>query len=305
MYRSWTGIIALLALAGCDMDTGGDVATKPTGTYHVDQRCNDMGPLTLDITPPDTIGFYKLLARSGGPNPSYVAVDRFELGYLWKDDNSDFQTAPDGLPLYEWTARLTKDPGWLKNADGKYELPREAILAFDAQQDRFFIESECGENNRDPAHAYSHQDDLMTLRALNLDMVEARRQLYDTATDAYIDIRRIHLGHASGGGSPEDAHNRNQHLLNIGKQMKKDAENHVPALRDLITQHTPDDPAQAQRYQQELPAYLRAAARAHAFWYIDSADIRLDWFVGNDPQGETEIRQGMDELTEAYLKLAK
>lgn len=302
MYRSWTGVVALLTLAACDMGPGGETATKPTGTYHVDQRCNDMGALTLDITPPDTVGYYTLLARGDGPNPSYVAVDRFELGYLWKDDNSDFQTAEDGLPLYEWTARLTKEPGWLKNADGKFELPNEAILAFDAQQDRFFIESECAENSRDPSHAYTHQDDLMTLRALNLDMVAAREKLYDAANSAYIDIRGDYLGH---DGNVEGAHDRNQHLLNIGKQMKKDAQDNVPALRDLIAEHTPDDPAKAKRYKTELPAYLRAAARAHALWYIDSADIRLDWFVGNDPQGETEIRQGMEALTQAYLKLAK
>ncbi len=307
MKRCWPFFITMLTIAGCDTGTGGDAAVKPTGTYSVEQRCNDMGPLTLDLTPPKLVGNYTLLARGGGDTntPSYVAVDRFELGYLWKDDDSDFQKAQDGLPLYTWTARLTKEPGWLKNADGEYELPKEASLAYDAEQDSFFIESVCGENQRDPAHAYQHQQDRMVLQALNLDMAKARKQLYADSNNAYIDIRREHLDYSSSDGVHEGHHDRNLQLLSIGKQMKKDAETKVPALGELIAKNKPDDPARAKRYQQELPAYLRAAARAHAHWYIDSADIRLDWFHGNDPEGETEIRQGMAQLEEAYLELAK
>ena len=48
-----------------------------------------------------------------------------------------------------------------------------------------------------------------------------------------------------------------------------------------------------------------AAAMAHARWYIDSADIRLDWFQGTYPEGEAAIREGMAALQGAYLRLAE
>ena len=50
---------------------------------------------------------------------------------------------------------------------------------------------------------------------------------------------------------------------------------------------------------------MRAAAMAHARWYIDSADIRLDWFQGTYPEGEAAIREGMAALQGAYLRLAE
>ena len=84
-----------------------------------------------------------------------------------------------------------------------------------------------------------------------------------------------------------------------------DAEEDVPGLARMVAEQRPADAAAARRYRAELTAYLRAAAAAHARWYIDSADIRLDWFHGAYPEGEAAVREGMAALETAYLRLAE
>jgi len=92
--------------------------------------------------------------------------------------------------------------------------------------------------------------------------------------------------------------------LNVAALMQADAEQDVPDLARLVAESRPSGEAAVRRYQKELTAYLRAAARAHALWYIEAADIRLDWFNGNYPEGEAAVREGMAQLEHAYLGAA-
>ena len=315
MYRSWMMFAALLVMVGCDNATeapapapaeaeGGGFA-EPLGGYRVVRRCNGLGPASLDLTPRGLSGNYRLLIRGDGDPASYTAVDHLEFSVSWNDDDSAIETARDGLRLFEWRARLTKESGWLRNLNGDMALPDDAVAAYDADKDRFFFESGCGEEARSPAHAYNATQSRLVLRSLNLAMAEARERLHHEAGLQYIEYRGDYLGRSGADGVTEGHHDRNQHLLDVAALMRTDAVNKVPGLARLVTEHRPEDAAQAQRYQQELPAYLRAAAMAHARWYIDSADIRLDWFQGTYPEGEAAIREGMAALQGAYLRLAE
>ena len=174
----------------------------------------------------------------------------------------------------------------------------------DPAENRFFLEKGCGDQPHAPRHAYRHVDDRLVLHDLNLAMAEARDRMLRDGNQRYIDQRRDYQGGSGAEGVSEGHHDRNQHLLNVAALMKADAEDQVPGLARLVTEHRPGDADAGQRYQQELPAYLRAAARAHARWYIDAADIRLDWFHGAYPEGEAAIREGMANLRDAYLRLA-
>lgn len=310
MYRTWTLCVAVLAIAGCDSGANvpagpeGERTDRVSGTYRVEQRCNGLGAAAVDFTPRGQGGNYHLLVRGDGETVTYAAVDRLELSPSWNNDNSAIKTASDGLPLYRWNARLTKEPGWLKNAEGRIELPDEASVAYDSDNDRFFFESVCGEQARAPNHTYQHATSRLVLRELNVALANARDRLYRDAGQRYIDQRRDYQGGSGAGGVTEGHHDRNQHLLNVAALMEADATDKVPGLARLVTEHRPADAADAQRYQQELPAYLRAAARAHARWYIDAADIRLDWFHGAYPDGEAAIHEGMAKLEDAYFRLA-
>ena len=121
MYRSWMMFAALLVMVGCDNATeasapapaeaeGGGFA-EPLGGYRVVRRCNGLGPASLDLTPRGLSGNYRLLIRGDGDPASYTAVDHLEFSVSWNDDDSAIETARDGLRLYEWRARLTKESG--------------------------------------------------------------------------------------------------------------------------------------------------------------------------------------------------
>lgn len=311
MHRPWTICVALLAIAGCDNTTDASAGTEgggidqPRGGYQVAQRCNGLGPASLDLTATDKSNNYRLLVRGGEQEPRYAAVDDLVVGPSWSDDYSTIETAADGLPLYEWRAQLTKEPGWLDDdGTGKKALPDDAEIAYDADEDQFFFESGCGEEKRAANHAYRHTESRLVLRSLNLAMAEARERLYQQADHDYIEHRGEYLGRSGADGVSEGHHDRNQLLLNVAALMKADAADDVPGLARLVAEHRPADDAEARRYRQELPAYLGAAARAHARWYIDAADIRLDWFHGTYPEGEAAIREGMANLQDAYLRLA-
>lgn len=311
MRRVWVLCVVVLMVSGCDQSTGPEVEgeddghNKPSGGYRVEQRCNGLGAAMLDLTARDLSGNYHLLIRGDGDQPGYAAVDHLEFSVSWNDDDSAIETTRDGLTLYEWRVHLTREPGWLRNLDGGMELPDDAVVAYDSGQDRFFFESLCRQEARSPAHAYTSTQSRLVLRSLNLAMAEARQRLYHEADHDYVQHRGEYLGHSGPDGVTEGHHDRNQHLLDVAALMKSDAADKVPALARLVTENQPEDAEEARRYQQELPAYLRAAALAHARWYIDSADIRLDWFHGTDPEGEAAIREGMENLQKAYLGLAE
>lgn len=311
MYRIWILCFALTAMAGCDSGTemtsnsGGDKAARLAGSYSVEQRCNELGPAVVDFTARGQGGNYYLLVRGGNERPVYAAVDRLELGMSWNNDTNAFETASDGLPLHDWRTHLTKEAGWLKDEKGVFQLPEEAQVAYDSEQDIFFFESECVEEARATAHMFRHSEQRLVLHALNVVMAEERAKLYQEAGLRYIEQRRNYQGGSGADGISEGHQDRNQHLLNVASLMREDAENEVPELATLIAEHRPADSAAARRYEEELPAYLRAAARAHAHWYIDAADIRLDWFNGNYPDGEAAIRDGIAALEDAYLGLAE
>lgn len=310
--RVWGLCFALAALAGCEDD--GDLrassspsagATDPAGTYRVDQRCSGLGPVAVDLTARDLSGNQYLLLRAdrdAGP-PFYAAVDHLEMPRA-RTPSEAAATASDGLPLYDWRAYPTKESGWLKDAEGVVQLPDEATVAYDPDEDRFFFEDQCEDDPRAARHAFRHQDQRLVLHALNVAMVEPRATMYHDADLRIMDERRVFQGGSGPEGVTEGHHDRNRHLQALGALMTEDARDAVPRLAEDIAAHRPDDPAQARRYDAELPAYLAAAARGHADWYLDAADIRLDWFHGNYPEGEAAIHDGMEALREAYRRLA-
>ncbi len=248
MYRTWTFCFALLAIAGCDTgadapaSSGGERTERVAGTYRVEQRCNGLGAAAVDFTPRGQGGNYHLLVRGGDDDPRYAAVDRLELAPSWNDDNSAIKTTADGLLEYRWTARLTKDAGWLDNADGNLELPAETAVAFDPAENRFFLEKGCGDQPHAPRHAYRHVDDRLVLHDLNLAMAEARDRMLRDGNQRYIDQRRDYQGGSGAEGVSEGHHDRNQHLLNVAALMKADAEDQVPGLARLVTEHRPGTP---------------------------------------------------------------
>ena len=136
-------------------------------------------------------------------------------------------------------------------------------------------------------------------------MAEARADLHQKAGLRYMERRRDYQGGSDAEGVRSGHRDRNQHLLNVAAMMQADAEQEVPGLARLVAESRPSGEAVAQRYQKELTAYLRAAARAHGLWYVEAADIRLDWFNGNYPEGEAAIREGMANLERAYLEIAE
>ncbi|MEQ8259070.1 MAG: hypothetical protein RH947_02140 [Alcanivorax sp.] len=311
MCRGWTLFIAVLWLGGCGDDTtGSPVDSEPgsaprfSGTYQVEQRCNGLGPARVDLTARGRGGNYFLLVRGGDASPVYAAVDRLELDLAWNNDSEAFEEAADGLPIYNWQARPTKDAGWLEGPQGTEQMPEAGRVAFDRENNRFFFETACAEAPRAPAHAFQHQDTRLVLHDLNVAMAKARADLHQQAGLRYMEQRRDYQGGSGREGVSAGHEDRNRHLLNVAELMQADAKQNVPGLARLVAENRPSDEAAAQRYQQELPAYLRAAARAHARWYIDAADIRLDWFNGNYPEGEAAIREGMAALQDAYLGMA-
>lgn len=310
MYRVWTGWLALVLIGGCDggaapsAASGVERSPRLAGSYRVEQRCNGLGAATVDFTARDQGSNYYLLLRSGDGS-QYAAVDHLALGPSWDNDAEVFVTASDGLPLYDWRAQLTKEAGWLKGDDGVRQLPDEASVAYDPGADRFFFESGCGEDRRAGAYGFEHRDRRLALHALNVAMAKARARLHRDAGRRYIDKRGEYLGRSGAEGVTEGHHDRNRHLLDVAALMKADAEENVPGLARLVAEQRPADAVAARRYRAELTAYLRAAAAAHARWYIDSADIRLDWFHGAYPEGEAAVREGMAALETAYLRLAE
>ncbi|EKF73874.1 hypothetical protein A11A3_11713 [Alcanivorax hongdengensis A-11-3] len=309
MYRTWMFCFALYVIAGCDngVDVQASLDSKPTGqltgTYHVERRCNGLGAAAVDFTPRGQGGTYYLLIRGGDGDSSYAAIDHLELSPFWNSDNSDIKTTNDGLLKYRWVARLTKESGWLDNATGVAELPNRTSVIYDAEKNRFFLEKDCGDHGRDLEHAYLHVENRLVLHDLNLAMAKARKRMLHDANQRYIDQRGNYQGASGANGLSKGHPDRNQHLLNVAALMIKDAEEKVPELAPLVAGQRPAG-ARGQYYKQELPAYLQAAARAHARWYIDAADIRLDWFHGAYPEGEAAIREGMKNLQIAYLRLA-
>ena len=133
MHRPWTICVALLAIAGCDNTTDASAGTEgggidqPRGGYQVAQRCNGLGPASLDLTATDKSNNYRLLVRGGEQEPRYAAVDDLVVGPSWSDDYSTIETAADGLPLYEWRAQLTKEPGWLDDDGTGKKAPRSPM----------------------------------------------------------------------------------------------------------------------------------------------------------------------------------
>lgn len=313
MCREWTLLIAVF-LVGCDggatdpsTGSGPDAAPRLSGTYKAEQRCNGLGQAQIDLSPRGRGGNYLLLVRSGDNPPVYAALDRLELDVAWNNDTDAFAETDDGLPIHNWQARLGKDPGWLDDSKGIAQMPEEGRIAVDSKNnnDRFFFESACADTARSPAHVYRHQDSRLILHALNVVMAEARADFHQQAGLRYMERRRDYQGGSGAKGVRSGHQDRNQHLMNVARLMQADAQEKVPGLARLVAQSRPSDDTDVQRYQQELPAYLRAAARAHALWYIEAADIRLDWFNGNYPEGEAAIREGMEKLEHAYLETAR
>ena len=155
MCRGWTLFIAVLWLGGCGDDTtGSPVDSEPgsaprfSGTYQVEQRCNGLGPARVDLTARGRGGNYFLLVRGGDASPVYAAVDRLELDLAWNNDSEAFEEAADGLPIYNWQARPTKDAGWLEGPQGTEQMPEAGRVAFDRENNRFFFETACAEAPR-------------------------------------------------------------------------------------------------------------------------------------------------------------
>lgn len=312
MRWGWILLAIVLLMGGCDGNTadvstgsGSDEAPRLSGTYKVEQRCNGLGKAKIDLSPRGRGGNYFLLVRGGDNPPVYTALDRLELDLVWDNDNEAFVETGDGLPTYNWQARLSKDPGWLDDVSGIAQMPEEGRVAFDPNNNRFFFESACADAARSPANAYRHQNSRLALHDLNVAMAEARADLHQQAGLRYMERRRDYQGGSDAEGVRSGHRDRNQHLLNVAALMQADAEQEVPGLARLVAENRPSGEADAQRYQKELAAYLRAAARAHALWYIEAADIRLDWFNGNYPEGEAAIREGMAKLERAYLEIAE
>ena len=313
MNRVLALFLTSLAVSACDggntapVDSVGERADRLLGTYAVAQRCDGLGPARVDFSPHGPNAIYYLLVRSAGEQPVYFMVDKLEVPPAWTDDQTDVRTTDDGLPLHEWHARLTKEAGRLKDEEGRIQLPDDARIAFDRDKDSFFFVSPACDDGTDASErTFRHQDQRLVLHKLNVAMASERHSMYYDAGLRYMEKRRDFHGGSDAEGNVTPGHqDRNTHLLNVAALMKADAEKEVPGLARLVAEHRPADAAAAQRYQKELPAYLRAMARAHARWYIDAADIRLDWFVGNDPDGEAAIQEGMAELKDAYLQLAE
>lgn len=313
MCRDWTLLAVVLLVSGCDGNATdpsagagpNDAAPRLSGTYKVEQRCNGLGKAKIDLSPRGRGGNYFLLVRGGDNPPVYTALDRLELDFAWDNDSEAFAVTGDGLPIYNWQARLSKDPGWLDDASGIAQMPAEGRVAFDPNNDHFFFDSACADAARSPAHAYQHQDSRLALHGLNVAMAEARADLHQQAGLRYMERRRDYQGGSGAEGVRSGHRDRNQHLLNVAAMMQADAEQEVPGLARLVAESRPSGEAVAQRYQKELTAYLRAAARAHGLWYVEAADIRLDWFNGNYPEGEAAIREGMANLERAYLDIAE
>ncbi|MBL7250943.1 hypothetical protein [Alloalcanivorax marinus] len=312
MNRVLVLFLTTLAVSACDggntspSDDGGERSDRLSGTYRAAQRCTGLGPAGVDFTARAQGSNYYLLVRGEGEQPVYAAVDRLEVPPSWNSDQSDVETSAEGLPLHEWHARLTKEAGWLKDGEGRAQLPDDARLAYDADNDRFFFVPPTCEGGADSAdHIFQHQDQRLVLHELNVALAGERDRMYRDAGQRYIEKRRDYQGGSGAGGVTTGHEDRNQHLLNVAALMKADAEQEVPGLARLVAEHQPADAAAARRYHEELPAYLRAAARAHARWYIDAAEIRLDWFHGTYPDGEAAIKEGMAELENAYLQLAE
>ena len=313
MNRVLALFLTTLTVSACDggsalpAEDGGGQRDGLSGTYLAGESCDGPGAVRVDFTRRDLSGNYYLLVRGGESQPAYAAVDSLEVPIDWNDDQTDALTTSDGLPLHEWHARLTKEAGWLKDAEGRFQLPDEARIAVDGDKDSFFFVSPaCDDGAARSEQIFKHQDQRLVLHELNVAMAAERDRMYRDSGLRYIELRRDYQGGSDTQGNVTPGHqDRNTHLLNVGALMKADAEKEVPGLARLVAEHRPADAAAAQRYQKELPAYLRAMARAHARWYIDAADIRLDWFVGNYPDGEAAIQEGMAELKDAYLQLAE
>lgn len=312
MNRVLALFLTSLVVSACDggdtspVHGGGERSQRLSGTYEAAQRCNGLGPVAVDFTARAQGSNYFLLVRGQGPEPVYAAVDRLEVPPSWNDDQTEIETTGAGVSLHQWHARLTKEAGWLKDGEGRAQLPDDARIAFDADENRFFfMPPVCESETPSAERVFRHRQPRLVLHDLNVALAGERDRLYRDAGQRYSEQRRAYQGGSGAEGVTTGHDDRNRHLLNVAALMKADAERKVPELAGLVAEHRPGEAASAERYQKELPAYLRAMARAHARWYIDAAEIRLDWFNGTYPDGEAAIQEGMAELESAYLLLAE
>ncbi|MGD8176164.1 hypothetical protein [Marinimicrobium sp. ARAG 43.8] len=321
-YRLLIAGLTGLALMGCDTSepAASDVgaAAEPSGvarfegTFERVAPCPPYSALQVDIVPRDRAHNKVALVRAEGEKAVYGVIDHLELPPRRSGNEWAPQTNDKGWPMYDWRTYLTKNPGVLQTSEGDHLLPEEAVLSYDVASEGFVLEGDkwvCAsgvDNGRagEKVGQFRKRDDRLVLRKLNEAMVPGRAVLYQASDRNYRKVRREYLGGSGENGVTPGHKDRNRHLQAVAVLMQEDARGKVAGLARLVEDHRPSDAGARQRYDRELPMYLDALARAHVAWYVDSADIRLDWFHGNYPEGEADIMEGIQALEEAYSALA-